>query len=294
MQVCHDGLMESEVRHGKSENVWFCCDRPECRHSFSLLEFLAPEKVWLKRKAFRLQVKAFWLFSHQYSTEDAAELLGIDYGHSILALHGQYLRLVPDHQTAANADMIIGGNRLHVEADEMAFRCRPALVNNEERIEWIRYIAVARRGSAKIFMELLDQRFTGGAGQGGGEALSVEEFLRIFRVDSDSPLMAKFSILHTDSAKAYKHAGPMYWPKPSANGFYDPDVVEVHQWSFRQLQYGWTHTSVCHKKKVGQPVQYAVTRTTRLMMAVVRPANAGHKPLMGSGRHFGSMLVAVA
>ena len=160
--------------------------------------------------------------------------------------------------------MVIGGNRQHVEADEIAFRCRPALVDNEERIEWIRYIAVARRGSAKIFMELLDQRFTGGAGQGGGGALSVEEFVRIFRVDSESPLMAKFSILHTDSAKAYKHTGPMYWAKPSANGFHDPDVVEVHHWSFRQLQHGWTHTSVCHKEKVGQPVQYAVTRTIRL------------------------------
>ena len=72
--------------------------------------------------------------------------------------------------------MRIGGSKIHCEADEVAFRCRPiAMEDGEVKIEWMRYIAVLRRGSSKIYLEELPLRYTKGSGQGGGGTLSIDE-----------------------------------------------------------------------------------------------------------------------
>ena len=179
-----------------------------------------------------------------------------------MTLYRNYLDIVATHQEEANTNMEIGGNKVHCEADEVGFRCRPIWIGDEGFVEWFRYIAVVRRGSSRIFLEKLPSRHTRGAGQGIGGALAIEEFMEIFRVYSDTPLLARGSILHTDGAKADRRAEPMYWPPPG--GLNDADLVHDGDFTVLQLQHKWTHTSVCHKRKPGQPAQYAVTRTIRV------------------------------
>ena len=65
------------------------------------------------------------------------------------------------------------------------------------------------------------------------------------------------SILHTDSAKAYRKVGPLKWPAPGAL-HEEFEVVEA----CRRWQYG--HTNVTHKRKPGQPIVYVSERTLTL------------------------------
>ena len=68
---------------------------------------------------------------------------------------------------------------------------------------------------------------------------------------SEHPRLAKGSVLHTDSAKAYKTIGMQRWPEAGAlHGDFEADDL------FKDMQY--VHTNVSHKKKVGVPQQFVV------------------------------------
>ena len=210
----------------KKENLWcYCAHSHKCGHKINFLESLRSEGIWLPRVSFRKQVKSFWLFSRGYGTESCKELLGVSYQDSALKLFEAYLDIVAPHQERANALHKIGGAKLHCEADEVAFRYRAVVMEDgETKIEWMRYIGVLRRGSAKIYLHELPLRYTGGAGQGGGGAISVDELDDVFRVDTDDPLIAAESVLHTDSAKSYKRLGIIRWPGHGA--LHDPANFE--------------------------------------------------------------------
>ena len=59
-----------------------------------------------------------------------------------------------------------------------------------------------------------EDRAVQGDGQGGGGALSIAELVEVFKIDTDDPILIKLSIIHTDSAKAYRRMGPLRWPAP--------------------------------------------------------------------------------
>ena len=122
---------------------------------------------------------------------------------------------------------------------------------------WIRFFGLVARGSTRIYLAQLEERFAVASGQGGGGALSVDELIRVLLVDSVDPILIKRSILHTDSAKAYRRIGPMQWPEAGA-----------HHTRFQRSdpfsQFDWCHTNVTHKHKPGQPIQYVAHRTVVL------------------------------
>ena len=73
----------------------------------------------------------------------------------------------------------LGGEFVECEADKVCFRTK--VEKNQEdasnpQITWLRYIAIFVRGSSKFFLGRLPNRFSAGAGQGGGGALSVESW----------------------------------------------------------------------------------------------------------------------
>ena len=186
------------------------------------------------------------------------------------------MEFTSEAQERANAAYRIGGPKLHCEADEVAFRCRP--VRNEygavTSIEWLRFIAVARRGSSKVWIEQLPARFSDGAGQGGGGPLSIAELDAVFRVDSDDPLLMPQSVLHTDSASSYKRMG---------RGFYKPAPGPLHteDLTTRYSRHQYVHTAVCHKRRVGQPINYAVTRIIEHADGVQETCRAGTQVIDG-------------
>jgi hypothetical protein len=130
-------------------------------------------------------------------------------------------------------------------------------VEGEPRLVWLRYIALVRRKSRWIVLDCLPDRAVRGDGRGGGGALSNVELDAFLRADTPEPRLKKRSILHTDSAKAYRKTGCLYRPAVGAlQGTFEGQApYAVHQ---------WVHTNCTHKKKVGQPAQYAPKRTLKL------------------------------
>ena len=146
--------------NGKTqENMWVHCKHStKCCHKDRFLDSLADEQLWLTRLSFRKQVKALWIFARGYHPEQCHELLGLHYGSSVLALYRRYLKIVAEHQERENMGLQIGGPKQHCEADEVCFRCRAVVVDNVQKVEWLRYIAVIRHGSSKIYLEELPVR----------------------------------------------------------------------------------------------------------------------------------------
>ena len=62
----------------------------------------------------------------------------------------------------------------------------------------------------------------------------------MLKVDASTPRLLPGSILHTDSAKAYRQVGPQAWPARGAlhSRFETAERFKVHL---------WTHTNVTHK-----------------------------------------------
>ena len=153
---CPIGTLSMQDLHCRNENIWYVCSRStNCGHRIALLDMIRGEQIWLARKSFRVQMKAYWLFCHRYNPEQVSELLGIDYSSSVMTLYRNYLDIVATQHEEANTNMEIGGNKVHCEADEVGFRCRPIWIGDEGFVEWLCYIAVVRRGSSKIFLEKL-------------------------------------------------------------------------------------------------------------------------------------------
>ncbi len=161
-------------------------------------------------------------------------------------LYTKYVDLVYKYQTVANSQIEIGGWKHDCEADEVAFRSNVNTDNNT--ITWIRYIAVARRGSRYIYIGRLDDRELEGDGQGGGGALRFDELVSHFRPNSDKPLLRHGSIVHTDGDKQYRKLGRVHWPARGVvhdNSLETADVFKPHK---------YIHTCVHQKRKVGHHV----------------------------------------
>ena len=71
------------------------------------------------------------------------------------------------------------------------------------KVLWLRYIAIVRRGSAKVFIHKLPDKLTA-SGQGGGGPLSIQELKDTIVNSAGASRIAVGSVCHTDSAKAYK------------------------------------------------------------------------------------------
>ena len=131
-----------------------------------------------------------------------------------------------------NDEMQLGALGEDVEMDEISF----CSLTVESKVHWIRFLACAKRGSSFVHLYKLPNRVTA-SGQGGGGPLSLEELGPALRVGTQRPLLKGGSVVHIDSAKAYKHLSE--------------DEV-LHTWmvngalaSFEDLKLG--HTNVRHK-----------------------------------------------
>ena len=71
------------------------------------------------------------------------------------------------------------------------------------QVLWLRYIAIVRRGSAKIFLHTLPDKLTAFE-QGRGGPLSLQELKDTMVSSKGTSRIAIGSVCHTDSTKAYK------------------------------------------------------------------------------------------
>jgi hypothetical protein len=229
---------------------------------------------WLPKVPIRKQLAGLWMFSFGHSPEAVSHLLGLELGGTVMHLFRTYIDTVAQLQETANSELRVGGDGVEVEADEVALRALPAVKDDEPGVWWVRYFGMARRGSTKMFLEPLEDRWAARAGQGGGGALAISELERVLRVGSDNPTLIAGSILHTDSAKAYKRVGPMVWPEAGAHHA-DFETKEPFK------KHGYTHTNVTHKKKVGQPMQFVALRKVTLRSGVQKDVLGGTEKVDG-------------
>ncbi|CAE7641241.1 timm16, partial [Symbiodinium sp. KB8] len=96
-----------------------------------------------------------------------------------------------------NEELGIAGN--DIELDEVSFRSKDL----DDKVLWLRYIAIVRRGSAKIFLHTLPDKLTAFE-QGRGGPLSLQELKDTMVSSKGTSRIAIGSVCHTDSTKAYK------------------------------------------------------------------------------------------
>ena len=238
------------------ETTTFRCKKCGCRRT--VMESLdeGERDSWLARIPLRKQLAVLHCFTRGKTVEQTADdtFLSVE---SVQAIWKKFVPFVSDHQETANASMEMGGDKHQLEADEVALRCTAVrLAGGSWGIAWIRYFGLVLRGSSKIFLSCSPEREVKGHGQGGGGALSIAELKKVLHAGSGSKRLRKGSILHTDSAKAYRRIGPVRWPEKGA----------LHQ-NFEEEEdfktMGYIHTNVIHKRKPGQPVRYTEYATVR-------------------------------
>ena len=238
-------------------NIGFRC---KCGKRWCLRDFLSESEqdFWLPKVPLRKQFGCLWLLCQGKGIEEAAAAAEIDLGSSGMDIYRRFVDTVSHFMQIENDACQIGGEGVQCEADEVALRCVAG--TNEEGeagVWWLRYFGLARRGSSRMLLYILPDRFAKAAGQGGGGALTVAELKEVLRIGSEKPALLPKSILHTDSAKAYKRVGPMRWSQRGALHEKFEDGSD-----FAELKY--THTNVTHKKKPGQPVKYVEQFTVEL------------------------------
>ena len=274
--VCQKCLPGNEI-------LMQCCDLSEnvlgfkgnCGHKIPLLEFFGEEqKLWLPRVSLRKQLACLWFFARGDSVEKTLAATDVAWD-SAQKLYVDFVDVVAAHQEDANNKLQVGGPGLEVEADEVAFRCKAETdLDGELKLWWLRYFGMARRGSSKMFLAKLPDRPVKGQGQGGGGALSKEELKDVLQAESMSPRLLPESILHTDSAKAYKQVGPLAWPQAGI-------LHAAFETQEPFLAHGWCHTVVTHKKKVGQKIQFVAERTVKMRNGTTKRVLAGTEKVDG-------------
>ena len=211
----------------------------------------ADADVWLPKLSLRKQLALLWCMSRGHSVEQMCDLADVA-RETVQVLYRRFVLLVAEHQQTANDTQKVGGCGVQYEADEVAFRCKAERDGTGLlKILWIRYFGLVRRGSSKVLLALLPDRLVRGSGQGGGGCLRIEELSHALRADSTAPLLKEGSVLHTDSAKAYRKVGPQAWPAAGAlqSNSHGAEPFSKHR---------WTHTNVTHKRKTGVPLRYVI------------------------------------
>ena len=94
-----------------------------------------------------------------------------------------------------------------MEIDEVCFRAKASTQDGKTVTVAYRWIAAVERGSDRIVYKELPARMVRGAGQGGGGALSAAELESFILPAGRPPLLQPGTVVHTDSAWAYRDLG---------------------------------------------------------------------------------------
>ena len=123
---------------------------------------------------------------------------------AVLNIQCRAIKTIALEMNRLNSEMSVGGDKMACEADEIALGCVPGVnEDGEPGVWWLRYIGLMKRGSTRIWLEPLPDRFVKNAGQGGGGSLSIEELIEAFRRGTLNPVLVPGGLLHMDNAKAY-------------------------------------------------------------------------------------------
>ncbi|CAE7405417.1 unnamed protein product [Symbiodinium sp. CCMP2456] len=206
---------------------WRCT---KCRKTISVTA--GDNDLFSLRIDLRSSLGALWVFCTplHLSPDKTGLILGLDH-RSTRTLFDKFRKFLTPVVERLNETLHLGGFGSDVELDEISFRSKTV----GERVIWIRYLAIARRGSPKIWISPLPYRITEG-GQGGGGRISVEELQGAMWAQNGESRICEGSVCHSDGARTYKQLGVMESPLLDTSVFH-------HVFGSLKL----AHTAVKHK-----------------------------------------------
>ena len=204
--------------------------------------------------------------------------------------------LVAEEQLAAEGQLQLGGVGVDVEIDEVCFRWRKILRDGKHLSLVDRYLCLAERDSRKMLLVPLPQKVVAVGGRTG--AIGNEELYAALFPKGRPPLLLPGTVVHTDSAKAYRNLG---WTGSAADAEMPADLAgeltgerpapwrwetqeeaderreaeaaaelgtlagRTEEWASRYRHLRLVHTAVVHKKRPGRKRQFVVMRRCRFM-----------------------------
>ena len=200
---CNEGELEVGPTRDFTSSV-YVCPRRKCRYRESLT--CREEGFFLPKAPLSKQVLALYKMVYEWQPGAATLAVDCDMSEPCMARLVDNVRAhVTYTMLQANNILQVGGEDEDVEADEVCFRSEPFLDDDGEtqKRRWLRFLGVVRRGSALSYWGELEDRITE-ANQGGGGPISDDEVWKHFAGRaSGRQLVAPFSVVHTDGAKAY-------------------------------------------------------------------------------------------
>ena len=158
--------------------------------------------------AFCNSLGALWVFCAplHLSPDKSGVILGLDY-RSTRTLFDKFRKFLTLVVERLSETLHLGGLGADVELDEISLRSKTV----GEQVMWIRCLAIARRGTPKIWISPLPYRITEG-GQGGGGPISLEELQGAMWAQNGESRIRERWVCHTDGARTYKQLGVMESP----------------------------------------------------------------------------------
>ena len=226
-QQCSCGQTAWKLEQRQHYCNWRC---RKCRKTVSVCA--GDTDLFSIKVALRSLIGSLWILCAplSLSPDKAGLVLGIDH-RSTRTLFDNFRKFLTPIMDRLNNTLHLGGLGCDVELDEISFRSKTV----GERVVWIRYLAIARRGSSKIWLTQLPYRITEG-GQGGGGPISLEELKSAILLEDGDSRICQGSVCHTDGARTYKQLGDVDSP------LLDREVFDVE---FSDLLLA--HTAVKHK-----------------------------------------------
>ena len=146
-----------------------CQYRCSCRKTESVVA--RDRDIFSQKLPLRSLFGALWLWCSplNVSPDKGGLVLGVD-NRVMRGLFDQFRSWLSPLVDQLNDELLIGGQGQDVEMDEICFRSKTL----DNCVLWVRYFAMVRRGSSKVFLARLPCRITK-AGQGGGGPISVQD-----------------------------------------------------------------------------------------------------------------------
>ena len=156
---------------------------------------------------------ALWLWCSplNVSPDKGGLVLGVD-NRVMRDLFDQFRSWLSPLVDQLNDELLIGGQGQDVEMDEICFRSKTL----DNCVLWVRYFAMVRRGSSKVFLAQLPYRVSKDFSFGSIQcevhikptlSYALQELASVLRRDDGSFRLGAGSVCHTDSARAYKQLG---------------------------------------------------------------------------------------
>ena len=239
-----------------------------------------------------------WARMQEPSGDDLAEVAFVDQ-RSVPAWQAKVRDLVAEERRIQEEVIQLGGVGVDVEMDEVSFRWRKVKRPKEEGGDYSlveRYLCVAERVGRRMLCIPLPTKKVEVGGRCG--AITNEELYAAIFPRGRPPILLPGTVVHTDSAKAYRNLGwqgapavdrmpaelaeellgerPCAWRREAQAEADEREEAEraeelgtlagrTEAWASRYRHLRLVHTAVVHKKKPGRRRQYVMMRRCHFM-----------------------------